>query len=797
MTTLLQDLKYAVRTLAKSPGFTLVAVLTLGLGIGANTAIFSVVDALLMRPLPYPHQERLVLVEDEQPGYGRAPASWLEFQDWKKASSSFEKLTARTRRDMNLSGDGPPERVRVGLAAEDFFDVTGATTEVGRVFSAEEQAVGGGSVALISHGLWMSRFGADRSIVGRRILLDDVPFQVVGVLSPRSIDLSAGVAASVWIPLESNAPWRNRGNHYLTVIGRLRPGTTLETARAESAALAKSLDSENRNHHGIFLSPLREAFVGNARPRLLALLGAVGFVLLIATANVSSLALSRALGRAREFAVRHALGATRGRLSRQILTESALVGAVGGLAGIGIGDRALSLILAAWPPGTPRPVDVGFDWRLAAFAAAISIGAGIAFGLAPALLGGSHATASSLKEGAGAIGPTHAGRRVRLSLVAGQLALCLVLLVGAGLLLTSLSRALATDPGFRADHVLCFELNLPGARYPEEARRDLFARLAERLSAVPGVQAVAAANNIPLASSMSGDFRIEGRPPFPVAETPAAEKRIVTPDYFRAMGIPTVAGRTFSEADGEGAKVAVINRSMARKFWPNESPIGKRIQALACGDCWEEIVGVVGDVKVNGLDQPGGFEIAVPFRELPLSEMVVIVRTAGDPAALAGTARQVVGELDPAQPVSAVRTMESEVGSSLADRRLSTQMLAAASLLALALALVGVAGLVSYGVSRRTREIGVRVALGATSRDILVRLLAETLVLVGAGVGIGLPASLALNRALRSQLFEVSPHDPVVLLAATVTLAAAALAASCLPARRALRIDPARALRNE
>ncbi len=799
MSALAQDLRYALRTLAKSPGFTAVAVATLALGIGASTAIFSLVDAVLLRPLPYPQSERLMLVWDAQPAYGDAPASWLEFLEWRKALRCFDRLTGFFNRNVNLSGAGEPERIREALVARDFFEVVGATPELGRRFLPSEHAEGAPRVAVVSHAFWQQHFGGDRSAVGRPVLLDDVAFTVVGVLRSGAPDFSERTPTSVWIPLEATPPWRDRGSHYLTVLGRLRPGETLAQARAEASSLARSLDAQYHTGHGLRVTELRDRYVGDARPLLTALFGAVGLVLLIATANVANLLLARSSGRIAEFAIRSALGASRLRLVRQTLTESVVLGVFGGLVGVALGAWTVPFIVAAWPPGVPRPLDVDLDARVLAFAAALSIGAAILFGLAPTLLGDRAGLVPTLKGGAGSVGSSQTSRRFRHAVVAGELALALVLLVGSALMVRSFLQLVRVDPGFRTDHLLTFDLNLTERRYPESTRQPFFETLAARLSSIPGVTGVAAANNLPLSSAMNGDFRIEGRPPFPPGTSPNAEKRIVTPSYFAVLGIPILEGRGFTRTDGEGGHaVVVINRSMAKRFWPAQSPVGHRLKVLACGDdCWEEIVGVAGDVKVSGLDQPAGYEVYIPFREIPLSGMVLAVRTAADPVRVAAMLRPLVAEIDRSQPIFDVRTMDDILASSVAGRRLSAVLLSCAGGLALLLAVVGVAGVAAYAVSRRTREIGLRMALGATSREILAHFLAQSLRLVLTGVAIGLPAAVLLARVLRAQLFEVSLIDPVALLGAPTLLAAAAMVASLVSARQATRVDPMVALRSE
>jgi predicted permease len=791
------DLRYALRSLRRQPGFTGVAVLTLALGIGATSAIFSLVDSYLLRPLPYPHADRLVTVSDDQPSYGEAPASFEEFRDWKTEARTLEAVTAWFGINVNYAGGELPERLGMMLVAEGHFELLGVAPLAGRLFALEEEQDGGPPAVIVSEGFWNTRLGGRPGAIGDVLRLSDKVYTLVGVV-PDAPEAGLGVAM-VYAPLVPNAPWRDRGTHYLQVLGRLREGQTLESARGELRALGLRLQEARATDHGLVIAPLRDRFVADARGMLLALLGAVGFVLLIATANVANLLLVRSAARGQEFAVRSAIGARRSRLIRLVLTESLLLGVVGAGAGALVGMWSTSLLVGAMPPSIPRPPTVSFDLRVLAFTTAVAVGAALLCGLVPALLELRYAPAESL-SGARAAGAGVRARRMRGGLVVSELALSLVLLVGAGLMIHSFKRLLDVDPGFRPDGLLTLSANLPAARYPDAQRRLAFSEaVTARLRQLPGVTGVAVANNLPLVGGMDGDVEIEGRTQDPT-DRPNAEKRIVSESYFQVMGIPLRRGRLFGLADRLGGpNVVVVSEVMAERLWPGEEPIGKRIRSLTCGEeCWEEVIGVVGDVREEGLDQAAPMEVYYPARQLPLGAMDLLIRaTTDDPAALVGPVRRAVADLDRLQPVYNIRTMRDIIAASMAGRRLGAFLLGVFAAVAVVLTAVGIGGVISYAVGQRTREIGLRVALGSEPHAVVRLVVRQGMRLALLGLAIGLPAALGLSRFLRAELYEVAPTQPLAYVAATALLAGVALAACWLPARRAARVDPMEALRHE
>ena len=794
MNSFWNDLRIAARVLVKRLGFTTVIVLTLALGIGANTMIFTVVNAYLIRPLPFADADRLAAVSDVQPHEMLTPASWPEFQRWRDNNQVFEELIASFHQSRNLIGRHEPARVRAALVSRNFFRLLGIQPVVGRSFLPDEHQAGAEPVAAISTELWTREFGGDRSAIGQKITLDRTLYTVVGVFDPAPLRLGSARTEDVWVPLERQPSYTAEGAHYLSVMGRLKAGVSMEQARASLTALGRGRE------HGITAGPLRESLFGDVRPSLLLLLGAAGFLLLIAAANVGNILLARASSRSKEFAIRSALGAGRLRLIRHTIAESLLLAAAGGALGLLLSEWGTGLLRTFLPENMARPAAFYLDWRVMLFLVASSMLCGILFGLAPALQTSAVSLGESLKEGWGQ-SSSAARTRLRSAFMISEIAVASVLLAGAGLLLQSFWRVMQVDPGFQAENVLTLSISLPDAKYGDDQKRiAFFENVMGRIRALPGVVAVGGADHVPMDDGgVNGDFRLADRPPFPPGESPVTEKYAATPDYFRAMGMRLVRGRWFNEQDGRtGRRAVIINESFARRFWPNEVPIGKRMDLFyGSVEGWQEIVGVVADVRREGLDRAVTLEGYLPYAQSALNVMTLAVRATGDPAQLASAVRSQVLAVDPEQPVFNVKTMQQVVSDSLGARRLSTFLLALFAGLAMLLAAIGIYGVVSYWVSQRTREIGIRTALGAERADILRLVLGRGMLLVGIGVVGGLLASLALTRFLASLLFGVSTHDALTMAAVPVTLGLIALAACYVPARRAARVDPLVALRFE
>jgi len=797
---ILHDVRLAMRTMAKRPGFVIIIVLTLALGLGANTTIFSAVDASLLRPLPFPDAERLMAVFDVQPPYDLTPASFPEFEDWRSDHSVFESVIGQFRRDMNLTGRHEPARIRVAQVSRDFFSVLGVQPLLGRTFAADEHKPAASPVTVISHELWQREFGGDPRAAGQPLTLNGTLYTVVGVIRADRLRFGSPQATDAWVPLERDVPWKERGTHFLTVMAKRKSGVSVEQARSGLKVLSAQLDAKSHTGHGIAASPLQDQMFGDARPSLLLLLGAAGFLLLIACANVANILLARASARGKEFAIRVALGAGRWRLLRQTLAESLLLSGLGAAGGFLLALWGTALLRRAWPQSAPRPDSLSVDWRVFLFLLGASLACGILFGIAPALQISTSSLGAFLKDGWGYLSGAGSHNRIRSVLVAAEVAVASVLLIGAGLLIRSLWRVAQVDPGFHPENVLSMSVSLPSTRYREDRQLIAFYDdLIARLRSLPGSMAAGAIVNLPLGGGgMNGDFRIDGRT-FPQNQEPIAEKYIVTPGYFRAMGVRLLRGRLFTEQDGRnGHNVIIISQSVAHKFWPDEDPIGKRID-MGLGDMkgFQDVVGVVSDVKRESLDRAAGLELYVPYVQVPANAMTLVIRSTADPGTLAAAARAQVLAIDKDQPVYGVKTMQEVVSDSLSGRRASTWLLGAFAGLALLLACVGIYGVVSNWVSQRTREIGIRSALGANARSIAALVLGRALITVSIGMAAGLLASLALTRFLASQLFEVKPHDAWTMASVPVVLGLVALAACYFPARRAVKIDPMAALRFE
>ncbi len=805
MELLHQDAHYAVRRLLKSPAFTLVALITLALGVGANSAIFSVVNAVLLKPLPYPEADRLVGIFHVTEGQ-RAVMSGPNFTDVVRSSRLLENAAALERSRMILTGEGEPVRLDGAEVSASLFNVLRIHPALGRTFNADEDTPGKTNVVILSHGLWQQRFGSDPSVIGRSIQLDGVSRQIVGVM-PQGFSFPPD--RQLWVPIEYNENFvsKQRGAWYLSVVGRLKAGVTPEQSAAEVQNIGRQLATQYPDANGslgMTTVPLHEAMVVNIRRAVLVLFGAVAFVLLIACANVANLLLARAATRESEMAVRTALGASRGRLVRQLLTESVILSVCGAGLGLLLAVWGVAFLTSFQPEGIPQLETVRVDAAVVLFTFGLALLTGVVFGVVPAF----HATRSvqdALKEGGRGAIAARASGRVRASLVIAEMALAVMLLVGAGLLMRSFVRLLAVDPGFKPEQTLSFELTLPEIRYKEDdAVIAFFDQLMPRLRALPGVRAAAAIMGLPLSGMQFNiSFEVIGRPPVPPSQQPAMEVRVATPDYFSTMGIPLLRGRFFSDEDRMATpQVVLLTASAARQYFPGEDPLGKTIK-LGWGrgpgkpKAGGQVVGIVGDVKDAGLEEPNPAQIYLPLRQWPVHFMSVALKTAIPPSSLADGVRREVYAVDPNLPVSNVRTLDQIVAKSISQPRFYATLLTIFAAIALALAAIGIFGVLSYGVSQRTREIGIRMALGAQERTVVALVVRQALVLVVTGVAVGMVAALVLSQTLRKMLFSIEPTDPGTFAVVAAVLVTVALVASYLPARRATRVDPVVALRAE
>jgi putative ABC transport system permease protein len=803
---MLTDLRYALRTLIKSPAFSTIAIVTLGLAIGANSAIFSVVDAVLLRPLPYAHSEQLVRVFGSQPQLALAPTAPANFLEWKEQNEVFERIATYIGQGFNLTGGDKPERVIGTRVSSDLFQLLGVQPALGRAFTDEEDQTGHGQVVILSHEFWQSRFGGDPNTLRQTITLNEQPYTVIGIMFPGFA--FPDTRTQVWTPVAFNPVERaTRDTNFIDVIARLKPGRSIEQARAHMTTLAqRQAEHYPKTNAGIGAKviSLHEQTVGEVRPMLVVLLGAVAFVLLIACANIANLLLARAAARQKEMAIRGALGASRSRVVRLLLTESVVLAILGGAVGLLFAIWSLDLLVSLRPANLPRLEEIGINRTVFIFTLAISVVTGIVFGLVPALQASKPDLNETLKESGRSATGSPRRHQMRALLVVSEVALSLVLLVGAGLMMRSFARLLAVDPGFRPDHVLTAFVSLPVSKYPKrEEQAAFFERLIERLRNLPGVSSASVVTDIPLFGGSSTGFEIDGRPaPLP-GQRPLTDYRMISTDYFTSMGMRLVKGRAFSRHDTEDAPgVVIINETMAARFFPGEDPIGKRIGLSGNPKDWREIVGVVGDVRNYGVDADVKPEAYVPFfQNAPgylagvASAMNVMVRSTNDPLALTAALREQVQALDKDQPISEIRTMEWYLSESMAQRRFNMLLLAAFAGLALALAAVGIYGVIAYTVTQRTHEMGIRIALGAKNGDILRLVFGSAMATTLIGIALGLAAAFALTRLLRSLLYQVSPTDPVVFAAIPLLLLSVAVIATYLPARRAMKVDPITALR--
>jgi predicted permease len=812
METLFQDLRYGIRAMFKDPGFTAVAVIALALGIGATTSIFSVVDAVLLRPLPYKSPEQLVMLWHNYPELNLPDAtiSVPSYYEYRDMPNSFEQVATQTGWSVNLTGTGEPERIRGARVSANLFPTLGVEPARGRGFLDEEDQPGRNRVVVMSHGLWQRRFGGDPNILGQTITLNGNSYTVVGVM-PAGFVFRQDF--ELWTPIaftNEDKAAENHGSEFLEVVARMKPGVTLDQARAEMDSIANQLRPQfyQDSSWGIVVNSLREQIVGNIKPALMVLLKAVACVLLIACANVANLLLARASARQKEVAIRTALGASRARLVRQMLTESVLLSAVGGalgllLAYLGVKFLMLGAVQAIFGINT-NWMRIGINGPVLGFTMAVSLLTGITFGIVPALQASKPDLNESLKEGGR--GGSEGGRRNRLRsiLVVFEVATALVLLIGAGLLIRSFLRILDVNPGFNPRNVISIAMSLPRSKYAENHQVAAFYEQAlQQVKAIPGAQHAAFGTNLPMSGdNSSASYAIEGRPAGPGESSPHGDPRMITPDYFITMGVPLLKGRYFTEQDSkDSVPVTIIDDVLAERYFPDENPIGKRIAAFFEGSPdkprWREIVGVVGHVKHYGLDGKTKEQYYFPQTQSPTRFMYLLVRSENEPTSLVPAIREAIRAVDKDQPIFRVTTMEEIVSNSLAQRRLSMFLLVVFAAVALLLAAVGIYGVMSYAVTQRTREIGIRMALGAQTGDVLKMVVRQGMIVTFAGVGVGVVVAFLATQVMSSLLFGVSAHDPVTFAAIPAILAGVALGASFVPARRATKVDPMIALRHE
>jgi putative ABC transport system permease protein len=810
MNALWQDLRYGARMLWKRPGFTLMAILTLALSIGANTTIFSVVNSVLIRPLPFPDPDRLVLLWEtrlDNPGSLNI-VSAPNYLDWQQRNSVFESMAMfdSAGKGYNLSGGSDPERVSGVRVSWSFFETLGVRPRLGRSFLPEEETFGKHRVVVLSDGLWRSRYGADPTLVGQTIKLDSEDYTVVGVMPPSFEFQFWSDRRQLWVPIYYTEGDHERGSHSFVAFARLKPGVTLAEASAEmdtiGRGLAQAYPQANAGKSALVM-PMGEYGQKYYRATWLALLGAAGFVLLIACVNVANLLMARGAARQREFAIRLALGASRWRTIRQLLTESLLLAVAGGFSGILVALWSSSLLVTILPGDLKaipfRPLGgLPLDFSVLLFTWAITGLTGVLFGLGPALILSRHHVGDTLQEG-GRGASRGGGPGLRQALVVTEIALALIVLTGAGLMIESMGRLLKVAPGLDPENVLTLNMSLPQENlyYSPPAHPRFAAELAERVGRLPGVVSVSAISHLPLGGGQAGrGFTIEGRPTPAPEDEPGAGYSVICPNYFQTMGIALVSGREFTVQDDQNAPgVIIINESMARQYWPDEDPLGKRIQIGGAGP-WQTIVGVARDVR-RRLDEQTEPEFFRPYSQAAWPTMTIVLRTAATPLAFVNPVKKALAEIEPERPVSDISTMKEVVHNSLGPRRFPMLLLLAFSLLALTLAAVGISGVVSFSVTQRTREIGIRLALGAQRRDVLMLVLRRSLGATLAGVGLGLLGSFALTRFLTNLLFEVKPLDPVVLVTVALLLTGVALLAGYIPGRRATKVDPMVALRYE
>jgi len=812
MNTLWQDVRFGIRMLAKNPGFTAIAVLTLALGIGANTAIFSIVNGVLLKPLPYTHPEKIVNVWGRFTGIGLPDdRNWVsapEFRDLQELSQSFSSLAAMTTASFNISGGARPERVEGAVVSPSFFTVLGLKPAAGRLFADREAQPGHDQELLLAYGLWERRFGRDPSVVGRKLEVNGKEMVIVGVM-PEGFDYPED--AEMWQPLaftNDDLSPDNRGSHGYEVIARIKPDLTLVQAREDMDRVTHSIIERNASYpykkfnYAVLLVPLLEQTVGDVQTALWVLCGAVGVVLLIACVNVASLLLARASARQKEIAIRVSLGAGRWRIARQMLTESLLLSSMGGLAGLLVAPYAMRGIIQLGNVALPRIASVKMDGWVLLFTLVISLGTGLLFGLAPALQVLHASPYEDLKDGGRSGSEGGSAGKLRRVLVVCETALSVILLVGAGLLMRSFLQVLAVDPGFHADTVLTMRVSLPGTKYSQPDQvRNFFRDVLQRIDKLPGVEAAGATVALPLSGlGGSGTTTVDTQAVPVDKRTPEITWRPVTVDYFKAMGIPVLRGRAFNEFDSEHSQpVVIVDDTFAQAFFPNQDPIGKRLHlgGLQSTRPWMTIVGEVSHVHYLALGSPLRPQLYWPEMQNPYSTMSLAIRTSVDPLSLTSAVEQQILSVDPDQPVYQVRSMEQLRSIWLSERFLALLLVGLFAGLALILAAVGIYGVMAYTVARRTREIGVHIALGAAAKDVMGMILRQGSILTGIGLAVGILGAFGLTRLMSTMLYGVSTVDPLAYIAGAVVLFAVSLAACCIPARRATKVDPLVALRYE
>jgi putative ABC transport system permease protein len=818
MESLIKDLRYGVRMLLKHPGVSAIAVITLALGIGANTAIFSVVNAVMLRPLPYKNPERLVSLWAKVAGHGRWRTTPANFLDWKKQNTSFENMAAFGSSSMTLTGDGEPEQLFGTRAGAGYFSTVGVEPMLGRSFLAEEYEPGKGQAVILGYAFWQRRYGANAGIINKTIILDGRPYTITGVMPPGVYPVWPTTSGKIsfdesqeqfWTPMSFNAEWAAvRTAHVLGAVGRLRPGITVEQAQAEMNTIGARIEHQYavNKGEGIIVNPFMNELVGNVRPALLTLLGAVGLVLLIACANIAGLLLAQHAARSKEIAIRAALGAGRARLVRQFFLEGLLLTMLGTTAGIALARFSIDGMVKFIPREIPRLNQVHLDLRVLGFTLLLSLITCLVFGLAPAWHVAKPDLQSTLEQGGRTSGPGASRQRFRQLLVVFQVSMAVMLVIGAGLLIKSFWRLQQVDPGFKAENVLSLGLTLPQSKYPDAPQvNSFYSQLIERISGLPGVESVAIAYDHPLSADWIDSFLIEGKPTPPTGEQPAANFEPVSWDYFRTVAAQIISGRQFTAQDDQDHPgVVIVNEAFARRFFPNEQALGQRIQPGPPGRIWKgqrlksfEIIGIAQNVKSTGLNAESEPTYYVPAAQAPLQDMMILVRTMNDPTALVPALRHAVWTIDPNQPITNINTLEKLVSDSIAQPRLNMLLMGLFGALAMILSAVGIYGLLSYSVTQRTQEMGIRMALGARTADVLKLILKQGMILMLIGEAIGLAGAFALTRLIRGLLFGVTATDAPTFIAVVGVLSVVAFLACYLPARRATKVDPLVALRYE
>lgn len=808
MDIFLQDLRYGFRMLMKNPGFTIIALFALSFGIAINTAIFTVVNAVLIQPLPYTDPDRIYMLWEKQPNM-ESSVAYPNFLDWQSQNHVFHTMAAFRRANMNLTGSGDPERLSVRMVSAGFFRLLGAQPVVGRDFRSEEDRPGSEAVAILSHGLWQRRFGSDQGIVGRQIQMDNQSYTVIGVASPR---FEFGAGADLFVPIGHFYIPENwgRANHPgIYVLGKLKAGATQKQMESEMQSIAAGLSKQfpdTNGGAGIIIQSLRENTVGDIRPSLLLLTGAVALVLLIACANVANMMLARTSERTREIAIRASLGAGRARIIRQVLTESLVLTTMAAVLGILMAYWGVDILVALRPDSLPRLNEISLNLQVLFFTIGLTVLTALLLGLLPALKSANPDLNDALKDASAKQAGSRAQKRVRQTLIAAEVALALMLLIGAGLLTRSFISSQSVDPGFQPHGVLTMQVSLPETKYKGTTSLAFFQQLDQKLRALPGIKNVAFSNGLPFAGANEGVFMIEGKPEPTLLSAPQTVLYVVTPGYFESLGIGLVKGRFFNQHDNVSSMmVTIVDETLARRYFPGEEILGRRI-SMGHGTPFMQIVGVVKHVKQYGLDSAGPIQsemyfplLQVPAEFLPqvMGNISIVAQTEGDPLSLAPAVREQVLALDSNQPVFQVQTMDRWLSESLAARKFAMTLIAIFAVMAMLLALVGLYGVMSYSVVQRTREIGIRVALGAARRDILNLILKQGMSPVFLGMAVGVAGALAISRLLAGLLFQIAPRDPLTFAVIPLLLLAVAIPASYIPARRALKVDPVTALRYE